>query len=71
MDLNHCNDLHMYFPCKAVADPGFSLGGAPTLQRVPTYDFAKISRKLHEIEIIWTAGWGGGGALYIPLDPPM
>ena len=29
-----------------VADPGFP-GGAPT------YDFAKFSRKLHEIERIW------------------
>ena len=27
--------------------------GAPTLQEMPTYDFAKISQKLHEIERIW------------------
>ena len=26
---------------------------APTLQGAPTYDFAKISQKLHEIERIW------------------
>ena len=25
----------------------------------PTYDFAKISQKLHEIERIWTPGGGG------------
>ena len=30
-----------------VADPGFPRGGAPT------YNFAKISQKLHEIERIW------------------
>ena len=40
----------------------FSEMGAPTLQGVPTYDFAKISQKLHEIETIWTPGWGGGCA---------
>ena len=27
----------------------------------PTYDFAKFSQKLHEIERIWTPGGGGGG----------
>ena len=38
------------------ADPGFPVGGAPTLQWwAPTYDFAKFSEKLH-------------GA---PLDPPL
>ena len=30
--------------------------GLPTLQGAPTYDFAKISQKLHEIERIWTPG---------------
>ena len=30
--------------------------GAQTLQKeAPTYDFAKFSQKLHEIERIWTA----------------
>ena len=29
-----------------------------------TYDFAKFSQKLHEIERIWT---GGGGASLAPL----
>ena len=28
--------------------------GAPTLRGAPTYDFAKFSQKLHEIERIWT-----------------
>ena len=28
--------------------------GAPTLQGAPTYDYAKFSRKMHEIERIWT-----------------
>ena len=42
----------------AVADPGFPRGRAPTLRGggggvgTPTYDFAKISQKLHEIERI-------------------
>ena len=39
--------------------------GAPTLQRASTYDFAKFSRKLHEIE----KNLGRRGAL--PLDPPL
>ena len=43
----------------AVADLGFPPGGAPTAGGgVPTYDFAKISQKLHEIERIWTPGGG-------------
>ena len=46
-----------------VADPDLPEVGAPTLGAggVPTYDFAKFSKKkMHEIERIWT-----------PLDPPM
>ena len=35
----------------------------------PTYDFAKCSQKLHEIEIIWTPR--GRASLAPPLDPPM
>ena len=39
---------------------------------VPTYDFAKFSRKLHEIEGFWMPGGGGGGRISRPpLDPPM
>ena len=38
----------------AVADPGFPRGGGANSPRAPTYDFAKFSQKLHEIERIWT-----------------
>ena len=31
-------------------DPGFPVGGASTLHGVTNYDFAKCSKKLHEIE---------------------
>ena len=40
----------------AGADPGFPVGGAPTLQGAPTYDFAKFWEKLHEIEKILGRG---------------
>ena len=45
--------------------------GAPTVQGggAPTYDFAKFSQKLHEIERIWTPG--GGASLTPPLDPKL
>ena len=43
--------------------------GAQTPQGAPTYDFAKFSQKLHEIERIWTGG-GGSRPLH-PLDPPL
>ena len=39
-----------------VVDPGFPQGGGANSQGAPTYDFAKISQKLHEIERIWTPG---------------
>ena len=55
--------LHM-----PVADPGFSRGGAWTLQG--GREHAKFSRKLHEIERIWTPR-GGRASLMPPLDPPM
>ena len=43
-----------------VADLGFPRGGgANSPGGAPTYDFAKISQKLHEIERIWTPGGGG------------
>ena len=46
--------------CSAGADPGFPLGGGtdPPGRGAPTYDFVKISEKLHEIEKI--LGRGGG-----------
>ena len=44
--------------------------GAPTPRGGgATYDFAKFSQKLHEIERIWTAT--GGASLTPPLDPPQ
>ena len=43
----------------SVADPGFPRGGgANSPGGAPTYDFAKISQKLHEIERIWAPGGG-------------
>ena len=46
----------------SVADPGFPRGGGANSPGggAPTYDFVKISQKLHEIERIWTPGGGGG-----------
>ena len=49
------------------ADRGFPIGGAPTLQGAPTYDFTKFCEKLHEIEKIlgrrgappWIRHWWG------------
>ena len=55
-----------------VADPGFPRGGgANSPGGAPTYDFAEISQKLHEIERIWTPGGGGARPLRPPLDPPL
>ena len=50
---------------KAVADPGFPRGGGANSRGAPTFDFAKFSQKVHEIERIWTPG----GAC--PLCPPI
>ena len=52
-----------------MADPGFPRGARQPLRGVPTYDFAKFSQKLHEIERIWTP-WGRA-SLAAPLDPPL
>ena len=46
----------------------FPEGGAWTLQG--GREHAKFSRKLHEIERIWTPR-GGRASLTPPLDPPM
>ena len=54
---------------KSVADPGFSRGGAWTLQG--GREHAKFSRKLHEIERIWTPRGGRASLTPPPLDPPM
>ena len=58
-----------------MADPGFPQGGganSPGGGGAPTYDFAKFSQKLHEIERILTPG-GGGGARpkFYYVDPPL
>ena len=51
-----------------VADPGFSRGGG--VNPPGGREHAKFSRKLHEIERIWTPR-GGRASLTPPLDPPM
>ena len=52
-----------------VADPGFPRGGgANSPGGAPTYDFAKNSQKLHEIERIWAPG---GGALRSATGMPL
>ena len=43
----------------AGADPGFPVGGSANPPGAPTYDFAKFSKKMHEIETI--LGRGGEG----------
>ena len=43
--------------------------GVPTAWGAPTYDFAKIFQKLHEIERIWTPR--GPRPSSLPLDPPL
>ena len=47
-----------YYYDTPVADPGFPRGGAANSPGGggPTYDFAKFSQKLNEIERIWTPG---------------
>ena len=50
----------------AGADPGFPVGGgADSLGGGPTYDFVKLSQKLHEIEKI--LGRRGGARRERPL----
>ena len=47
-------DIFLLFRSGSVADPGFPRGGgANSRGGAPTYDFAKFSQKLHEIERIW------------------
>ena len=57
----------------SVADLGFPRGGgANSPGGAPTYDFAKFSQKLHEIERIWTPGGGGGTRpKFYYVDPPL
>ena len=59
-------------PNNPVADPGFPRGGgANSPGGAPTYDFAKFSQKLHEIERIWTPGGGGARPKFYYVDPPL
>ena len=53
-----------------MADLGFPRGeGANSPGGAPTYNFAKFSQKLHEIERIWR---GGGTRLkFYYVDPPL
>ena len=54
----------------AGADPGFSIGGGTNPLGGPTYDFAKFSRQLHEIEE--SLGHRGEGTCWgTPLDLPV
>ena len=55
-----------------MADPGFPRGGGRQLPRgAPTYDFAKNSQKLHEIERIWAPRGGGVRPKFYYVDPPL
>ena len=54
-----------------MADQGFPRGGGTNSPGgTPTYDFAKISQKLPEIERIWTPG-GGASPKFYYVDPPL
>ena len=53
-----------------VTDPGFPLGGGTNSRGGATYDFAKLSRKLHQIERIWVPK-EARVPVPPPLDPPM
>ena len=54
-----------------MADLGFPRGGgANSPGGAPTYDFAKFSQKLHEIERIW-APRGGARPKFYYVDPPL
>ena len=62
-------NLQSYKVYYSVADPGFPRGGgANSPGGAPTYDFAKISPKLHKIERIWTPG---GRLKFYYGDPPL
>ena len=54
-----------------MAVPGFPRGGGATPRGVPTYDFVKISQKVHEIERNWTSRGGGPVSPAPPLDLPL
>ena len=52
---------------------GDTSGGSRISPRggAPTYDFAKFSQKLHEIERIWTPGGGGARPKFYYVDPQL
>ena len=55
-----------------MADLGLPRGGrANPPGGAPTYDFAKFSQKLHEIERIWTPGGGGASPKFYYVDLPL
>ena len=59
----------IYYP---VADLGFPRGGgANSPGGAPTYDFAKFSQKLHEIERISAPRGGGACPKFYYVDPPL
>ena len=63
-----------HFHAVSVADPGFPRGGGANFPEggAPTYEFAKFSQKLHEIERFWTPRGGAGPSRPpSPLDPPL
>ena len=54
-----------------MADPGFPRGGgANSPGGAPSYNFAKFSQKLHEIERIWPPR-GGARPKFYYVDPPL
>ena len=55
-----------------MADLGFPRGGGANCPGgAPTYDFAKFSQKLHEIERIWAPRGGGARPKFYYVDPPL
>ena len=68
----NCKYLAIQSWHQSVADPGFPRGGgANPPGGAPTYDFAKFSQKLHEIERIWTPRGGGARPKFYFVDPPL
>ena len=57
-----------YFVVNTGADSGFPVGGGANPPGSSTYNFAKLSEKLHKIEKVLGMGTRAGDA---PLDPPL
>ena len=61
-----CHDTLQLYTWTTVADPGFPRGGgANSPGGASTYDFAKFSQKLHEIERIWTPRGGRASKIFL------